>query len=404
VSGRLRIVFVIPFDPYYQPFTIRSIMFCRHLAARGHQVKLFYQPIAKKKRTVAVNEAPLGPFEVAELHLGALDRAIEVADLVHLQKAFPKVAGPALALAWRHRKPVHYDWDDDDFTFCIEAARDAAAAIVRSRRGFLRLGKAIAGAVSLGTLERVVPRMVDTVGAASMALRAQCIASGVSVQALFPSPVGVDAELFRPEARDPALREKLGLDGPTIVYSGYFDLAQDLAWFVESLAELAARAPTVRTVVIGGGSGRVKLADLIARRGLASSVVQTPGFVPFQDMPRWLASCEVSAMPLRDTPRNRSKSSLTAMEGMACGLPVVTHAVGDMPWIVGDTGVVLRDASPAAFADAIVSLSTDAERRQRLGRAARVRSLSRLRWEATVDQLEQAYTVALAAQRLSSAA
>ncbi len=395
VGEPLRIVVVIPFDPFYQPFTIRTIMFCRHLAARGHTVHLFYVPVAERKRTVRVHEAPLGSFAVSELRLSDLDRAVASCDVVHLQKAFPRAAVPALALARRYGKPVHYDWDDDDFAFCVEAAGDAARDIVRGGRGVTRLGKAIGGALAMGILERLLPRVVDTVGVASIDSRARCAKIGVSARRLYAAPVGVDADLFRPDARDPRLRQALGFEGPVVVYSGYFDLADEIEWFVESLSLLGQRAPDIRTLVIGGGSGRDKLVDMIYRRGLGRSVVQTPGFVPFQDMPRWLASCDVLAMPLRDTPRNRSKSSLTAMECMACGLPVVTHDVGDMPWMVGGGGIVVRDRSPAAFAGALASLVADPGRRAILGEAARARARARFRWELTVDQLEFAYRAAI---------
>lgn len=396
VSESLRIVVVIPFDPYHQPFTIRTIMFCRHLSARGHEVHLFYVPLAKGRRGVRVHAAPLGPFTVSVLDLAELERAVARCHVVHLQKAYPRATVPALLLARRHGKPVHYDWDDDDLAFCLEAAGDAASEMVSAGRGLARLGKAVGGAITMGILEPALPRLADTVGAASMALRARCGRLGVPARALFAAPVGVDAEVFRPEARDPRLREQLGLDGPTVVYSGYFDLAEDLEWFAESLCLLRERAPALRTLVVGAGSGRAKLAALIARRGLAARVVQTPGFVPFADMPRWLASCELAAIPLRDTPRNRSKSSLTAMECMACGVPVVTHDVGDLPWIVGETGVVLHEHPPAAFAAALAALAGDASRCASLGAAARARARTRFRWETTVDQLERAYRAALA--------
>jgi glycosyltransferase involved in cell wall biosynthesis len=85
------------------------------------------------------------------------------------------------------------------------------------------------------------------------------------------------------------------------------------------------------------------------------------------------------------------------MECMACALPVVTHGVGDMPWIVGETGVVLGESHPAAFAAAIAELAADAPRRGRLGAAARERARTRFAWEMTVADLERAYRTAMAA-------
>ncbi len=393
--NKLRIVIVIPYDPYCQPFTIRTVMFCRLLSQRGHQVQLFYTPAPSGRR---LREDPLGSFGVIPLHptsmadLRRLDHAVAASDVVHVQKPHLRSAGPALVLAKLRGKPVHLDWDDDDFAFHLEAMQDTMrTAGLPARERVAVLARAGAALASFGLLERIVPRMADSVGAASMALRKKCIALGVAAGALYPARVGVDAEVFTPHARDSELRRQLRIEGPAVLYSGCFDRVDDLKLFVEVVQHLARLAPAARWVVVGGGAKQPDLVRMLEAAGCASSVALSHGFVPFADMPRWIASCDVAAIPLRDTAHNRSKSSLTALECMACGVPVVTNDVGDMPWLVGEGGIAVGESAPACLAAAVASLCNDPGLRHRQAALARERATTRFGWHETVDYLEQAY-------------
>jgi glycosyltransferase involved in cell wall biosynthesis len=60
------------------------------------------------------------------------------------------------------------------------------------------------------------------------------------------------------------------------------------------------------------------------------------------------------------------------MEGMACGLPTVTSAVGDMLDYTADRGAVcVAPGDPDTMADAVLAVIGDRQRRERLGHAAR---------------------------------
>ena len=403
---RLRIVMLIPYDLECQPFAIRSIRFADELGKRGHDVMVFHRPALKELRGERVRvrrvhrELP-DTFEVGTLRgvlrfkpstWLALDAAIATCDVVHFQKSLPAAFAPALLLAKRHDKPLHQDWDDYESYFWLQAARDAGQT--RGAKPLARARGVVTGMVRAAftaTAERLIPKLSDTVGGASSELRRRSVEFGAEPGAVFPARVGVDADVFSPAHRDLALRAELGLSGPTVLFSGSFDMHPELLFFVDAIKRLVRDAPGTKALVVGGGFGRRWLQDLVHEHGLSRSVTMTSGFVPFADMPRYVASCDIAALPFRDTRVNRGKSSLTLLECMASGVPVVTHDVGDVRWMMGDGGEIAPPDDPDAFGARLAALARDPERRRTLGEAGRTRAIEQFSWARTVDELEAAY-------------
>lgn len=303
----------------------------------------------------------------------------------------------ALTLARAHRKPIHQDWDDDEGAFWLQTTRDRVQAVQLSEpRSIVKLARAaVAAGTSLAT-EWVIPKLVDSIGGATMSLRRQSERWGADKSAIFPARVGVDSHVFSPARRDEALRQQLGLDGPTVLYAGSFDVRPDLDFFIRALSTTMAAQPNARCLVIGGGFGREHFVNELMRAGLRSRVVLSDGLIPFAEMPRYVASADVAALPFRDSAINRGKSSLTLLECMASGLAVVTHDVGDIGWMLSGGGELGVLDDPQDFGLRMARLLADPERRKKLADAGRARAQSVFTWSSTVDYLEKAYHYAIA--------
>ena len=138
---------------------------------------------------------------------------------------------------------------------------------------------------------------------------------------------------------------------------------------LETLVDAASRSTRSATwVVVGAGDERL-LADLERRAAGARSAHDAP-IVRFvgarDDVDRWLRAADVFVLTSRWEAR-----SLVVQEAMAAGLPVVVPAVGGLPGLVGDAGVVASAGDPASFATSVDRLLADPGERARLGRAAR---------------------------------
>jgi YD repeat-containing protein len=86
--------------------------------------------------------------------------------------------------------------------------------------------------------------------------------------------------------------------------------------------------------------------------------------------------------------------SLTLIEAMASGLPIVATRVGGSPEVVidGETGLLVEAGQPAALAGALGSLLGDPDARMRMGRRGREVALRRFDIERLIDEYQAVYT------------
>ena len=101
-----------------------------------------------------------------------------------------------------------------------------------------------------------------------------------------------------------------------------------------------------------------------------------------------LGKMDIGVMPLPDAPWTRGKCSYKALQYMAAGVPAVGDDVGITRKVVGDGGVIVRDAEE--WAEAIGELAGDAAMRTRMGAAGRRRveeGYSVARWAPVVAEI-----------------
>lgn len=138
---------------------------------------------------------------------------------------------------------------------------------------------------------------------------------------------------------------------------------------VRTAAELRDRGSAAHFVIAGARQEGAAAVDAeIERLGLDGNV-QLVGRVSPSEKLALLRSASVYFQPT-----TYEAFGMAVAEAMACGRPVLTTAVGAVPEVVGDAGVLLPAAAGAAkYAVALDGLLGDSERREALGGAARDR-------------------------------
>lgn len=169
---------------------------------------------------------------------------------------------------------------------------------------------------------------------------------------------GIDLERF----------EYLGpnANGPMIAVAR-LSPEKDFGTLLEAVAIVKTKMPDVRLQIVGDGVERQRLESHCNDLGLQSNV---EFLGERSDIPNLLkdAGFFVSSSTTEGI-------SLTILEAMAVGLPVVTTNVGGNPEIVepGKTGTLVEPRNPQQLADAILEMYADREGWPAIGELARQR-------------------------------
>ena len=161
---------------------------------------------------------------------------------------------------------------------------------------------------------------------------------------------------------------------------------KDHATLLRALAIAAAAEPDFRLEIAGDGPCRADLHALAASLGVTRSV-RFLGRV--DDIPALLERAGLLVLSSR-----LEGISLTLLEAMARGLPVVATRVGGNVEVVadGETGLLVPAASPPELAAAMLLLWRDPEWSRCLGMAGRARAEEQFDIRKTVATYEAFYT------------
>jgi sugar transferase (PEP-CTERM/EpsH1 system associated) len=219
-------------------------------------------------------------------------------------------------------------------------------------------------------------------------------ADGQTFERLYPgalrSPVhvvntGVDTQYFAPLTEVPARRSH-------IVFTGSMDWLPNedgMSYFVREILPLIRRAEPDATLSIIGRSPTPAVRRLAEERRIAVT-----GSV--DDVRPHIAAGSVYVVPLRIGGGTRLK----IFEAMGMAKAVVSTTIGAEGLPVTDgTDIVLAD-EPGTFANAVVGLIREDERRQRIEQAARRLVVERYDWSAVAQDFEDALARAVTGERL----
>jgi glycosyltransferase involved in cell wall biosynthesis len=199
---------------------------------------------------------------------------------------------------------------------------------------------------------------------------------------------GVDTDAFR---RTSISRSSLGLglrdDDLVVGFVGRLDPVKDLDGIVTAFAGLRQQLPgrSVRLLMIGEGPELTALRKKISSLQLGDAVI-------LAGLRADIARC-MSAMDVYFQPSRYEGHSVTLLEAMSAGLPVVSTRVGGTPEIVADgrTGFLHTPGDYTAMSATLARLLGDAALRESIGRAARAHIVETYSVGAMVGNYERLY-------------
>ncbi len=281
---------------------------------------------------------------------------------------------------WPLRRLLRERWD---LVHCWEEPYVAAAAQVARWR---RIGTPLVLA-TFQNIDKTYPPPFSWFEKYTRSRASGTVAYGRTIQAVLndrgwtsPSriiPPGVDTARFAPDANARAdVRASLGWsdDVPVIGFLGRFVPEKGLLSLTSTLDRLTS---PWRALFVGSGPLEPELRRWAARHEGRIAIATS---VAHDEVPRWLNAMDMLAAPSKTTPQWREQFGRMLIEAFACGVPVVASNSGEIPYVVGDAGLIVGENDDEGWRNAIGTLAVDAARRRRLGTLGRERAMTVFDW------------------------
>jgi len=393
----MRILTIAP-QPFFQPrgTPFSELYRARALTELGHEVDMVTYPIGedvsmpglrilRTPRVPGIRQVRIGP-SLAKIPLDALVFASSLKRLLthryDLLDCHEEAGLMGVLLGWLFSVPVLYDMHS--------SLPEQLSNFQYSRNRVLRSLFDWAERVTVKGSDAVIvvcPYLKDVVSRIDREKPCFLIEN---------SPLAESGEGI-PDDEALRIRRELGLEGAFVIhYSGTFEAYQGLPLLYGAFRILAETIPSARLLLVGGTPPQVdKAKGELARCGLAERVVFT-GQRPPSSMPRYLAISDVLVSP-RSSGTN---TPLKIYSYLRAGKPIVATRLLTHTQVLDDDSAALTEPSPEAFAEALLALAKNPERRRRLGTGARRLSEERYSYARYLERTRE--VLDFVSQRLTS--
>ena len=314
---------------------------------------------------VGVTHYPL--FEYPPYSLALATKLVEVArhhqlDLVHVHYAVPNAVSAVLARQILAPQPLPV----------VTTLHGTDITLVGNDPNYLET-------------TRFGVQQSDAVTAVSAALRDQTYQQLGLCKPIDVIPNFIDPARFAEARKGPGARrwarhehEKL------VVHISNFRPVKRVLDVVEVFRRVLEVVPA-RLLLVGDGPDRVKAELKCREQGTCGSITFLGSLPLIEEV---LVGADLFLLP------SASESfGLSALEAMACHVPVIATAVGGLPEVVadGETGYLFPVGDVAAMAEAAIRLLSDDELRTRFGRAGRRRAVELFDQDRVVARYREIY-------------
>ena len=198
---------------------------------------------------------------------------------------------------------------------------------------------------------------------------------------------GVDLQTFQADLYQPSeTKVLLGIPPEMTVVGtvGRLTLVKGQEVLIRAASELIRRGEKIFLVLLGDGELRRDLEELSLRLDIAE-FVRFLGWQP--DVARVMAAFDIFCLPSRNEGMGK-----VLVEAMAMGKPIIASSVGGIPDIVrsGENGILVPVGDAAAWAEAIIRLCRDSEKRRRMGDAG-MQMAPRYNSEEMIKRIDRMY-------------
>ncbi len=168
---------------------------------------------------------------------------------------------------------------------------------------------------------------------------------------------------------------------PRLLFVGRLAAQKNLPLLIEAMAHMRENA---RLDIVGDGELRRDVEALIQQYGLQN--VQLHGQKTGQELLEFYKSADISVLPSF----KEAGASLSMLEALAAGLPIVAADSPEVREMLADCGVLVEEATPTAYARALDTLLADKAAVRNL-RTLSVKKARAYSWKNLLNAIEELY-------------
>ncbi len=168
---------------------------------------------------------------------------------------------------------------------------------------------------------------------------------------------------------------------PNLLYVGYLDPHRGVDLVVRAVPKLAAEFPGLRVTLIGDGTARRPLIELIKSLGLESRI-DLPGWVEFSKIPAYIRQSSLCLIPHLRSEHTETTLPNKLFEYMALGRPIVATDCAPIKRIIDEVGcgLTFRSGDIRDF-KTVVSLLLRHPNRESMGENGRRAVQQKYNWD-----------------------
>ncbi|MCZ2257574.1 glycosyltransferase family 4 protein [Sporosarcina sp. G11-34] len=209
----------------------------------------------------------------------------------------------------------------------------------------------------------------------------------------------IDVESFKPEIeRRDEFREKHGFEKDDLIFFVPRRLTKKngVIYPILSLPAVLKKFPKARVVFAGTGEMMNEMKNKATELGIADRVTMV-GAVDHSIMIEYYALANVALVPSIYSAGVEEATSISALEAMGSGVPLVACAVGGLKEIIVDgvDGLLVEEQNVEELSDAMIRLLANPEEGQRLADTARAKIVAEYSHFAAAEKYEAIYKLAL---------
>jgi glycosyltransferase involved in cell wall biosynthesis len=189
-------------------------------------------------------------------------------------------------------------------------------------------------------------------------------------------PWGTDIDNFY--KRDVTnVKKEYGLKGFVI---GYIGRLVEEKGILDLLMAVKNVENNYTLLIIGDGPLKSKINLTAEKIGISKHLRLLDG-IPFRDVPVMMNCLDILVLPSRTSKKWKEQFGRVLVEAMACEVPVIGSDSGAISDVIGDAGLIFREADISDLTSKLITLMKDEDLMKKLGKKARQRALEHFTWQ-----------------------